>query len=137
MLPAGGEEWLALVDRLPAAGAALQLARQCVWLGRDQRRLLLGLAPTHKVLLSAQDRLLELLGALLGPVRIDIRLDTDAGAPPAGVSAAARDHALRTAQLSEAEQAIAADPVVQALTGIHGGVLVPGSIRPRDASIVP
>ncbi|MDE3009637.1 MAG: DNA polymerase III subunit gamma/tau [Pseudomonadota bacterium] len=130
-LPDTQHDWLAVVDRLPPAGVALELARHCVWQGREGSRLQLRMAQAHKALLTTQTRLVELLRPLLGAVQLDITLEAlDAAAAPAG-SAASRDDGRRAERQREAEGTIAADPVVGALLGELGGRLVPGSVRPR------
>lgn len=130
-LPDTQHDWLAVVDRLPPAGVALELARHCVWQGREGSRLQLRMAQAHKALLTTQARLVELLRPLLGTVQLDITLEAlDAAAAPAG-SAASRDDERRADRQRAAEGTIAADPVVGALLGELGGRLVPGSVRPR------
>ncbi len=131
-LPESAAAWLALVDQLPPAGVALELARHCVWRGREGRRLQLGLAQAHKALLTTQERLQGLLAALLGGVQLEISLEAlDAAVAPAG-SAASRDDERKALRQREAEQQIAADPVVATLLGELGGRLIPASVRPRD-----
>ncbi len=133
-LPDCGADWLALVDQLPAAGTALELARHALWQGRHANRLHLIVPQHHKLLLTAQERLTGLLAALVGPVQLEIRLEQLAAdaVPAVTESVAARDDALRAARLAAAERAIQADPVVQRLTGDYGARLLAGSVRPRD-----
>jgi DNA polymerase-3 subunit gamma/tau len=131
-LPDSPAEWLAVVDALPPAGVALELARHCLWRGRQGSRLQLALAQGHKALLTTSDRLQSLLGRLLGPVQLQILLETLAVESAPQGSAASRDDARRAQRLLEAEQALAADPVVQALLRDQGGRIVDGSIRLRD-----
>lgn len=137
ILPFSAQSWLAAVDRLPAAGAALQLARQCVWKGSQGARLALNLPAAHKVLLLGKARLEALLGELAGvAVQLDIALDSgDVDSTPE-TSVASRDDARRDARLAAAERAIQTDSVVRTMLDTLGGRLVPGSIRPHDEGSV-
>ena len=120
------------MDRLPTAGVALELARHCVWRGRDGGRLKLGMAQGHKALLTSQERLQALLGRLLGPIQLEIVLeDLAVQVAPEG-SAASRDDARRVERLADAQASLEADPVVRVLLQEQGGRMVPGSVRPRD-----
>ncbi len=133
-LPDTGPQWLALVDQLPHAGTAMELARNVTWLHRSEQRLHLSLPVHHKLLLPAQERLLALLAALVGPVQIDIRLDSVVADAPRAVehSVVARDDDLRERRQAAAETSIAQDPLVISLITDFGGRVVQGTVRPRD-----
>lgn len=133
-LPDSSEDWVRLVESLPAGGAPLELARHCVWKGRTGQKLSLSLPQSNKVLLAMTDRLAKLLSDCVGSVQLDIQLDLavpEYAAPDhvAQQSVAVRDQLASQARLSAAEIALQEDPVVQSLIA-SGGKVVPDSIRP-------
>ena len=128
-MPESSEDWVKLVDALPSGGAPVELARHCVWIGRNGLKLILNLPQANKVLLAMSDRLAALLVPLLGSIQLDIQLDHESADRVAEQSVAARDQAASKARLSEAETALEYDPVVQALIAA-GGRVVPDSVKP-------
>ncbi len=128
-MPESSEDWVKLVDALPSGGAPVELARHCVWGGRNGPKLRLRLPQANKVLLAMTDRLLALLAPLVGSIQLDIQLDHESTDRVAEQSVAARDQAVSKVRLSEAELAIENDPVVQALIAA-GGRVVPESVKP-------
>jgi DNA polymerase-3 subunit gamma/tau len=130
-LPRSSQEWAALVDRLPKAGAALELARHAVFQELSGHTLVLGLPPIHKSLLTMKDRLSQLLGPLVGPVTLKIALMESREVIPTSV--AERDRKDDLAKKGQAAATLDADPVLQALLA-DGGKIVPDSIRYQDVS---
>ncbi|MBI3153990.1 MAG: hypothetical protein HYZ20_01125 [Burkholderiales bacterium] len=133
-----GDRWDALVQQLVELGriGALtrELAQQAGLAAVDEAaqpavwRLVVGRETLRAPVLA--ERLGEAVTGLVGaPLRIELA----AGQPddtPALRAAAARARRLR-----EAEQALVADPVVQALLrDFPGARIVPGSIEPLDSS---
>lgn len=125
-LPETSSDWEALVDRLPKAGAALELARHAVFQRTEGQFIALGVPSGHQALLGMKDRLTQLLLPLVGPVSLKITL-MEAPASPAR-TVAQRDQVIRSGQESAAEASLDADPILQALLK-DGGAIVPDSIR--------
>jgi len=132
-LPNTREDWIQLVDALPSGGAPVELARHCVWIGRNGKTLQLSLPQANKVLLAMSDRLLTMLVPMIGAAQLDIQLDRESANPVAEQSVAARDQAASQALMSAAEESLMNDPVVQALLA-SGGRIIPESIKPIKPS---
>jgi DNA polymerase III subunit gamma/tau len=132
-LPNTREDWIQLVDALPSGGAPVELARHCVWIGRNGKTLQLSLPQANKVLLAMSDRLLAMLVPMIGAAQLDIQLDRESANPVAEQSVAARDQAASQALMSAAEESLMNDPVVQALLA-SGGRIIPESIKPIKPS---
>jgi len=119
------EPWHQLAARLPLGGLAGELARQSEWVSVSDRTITLRVAA--RVLLDgpARARLTEALAAQFGgPVQLNI---------VAGETGEATSHAVaqaaRKSRQQAAEQAVQADPFVQALAQDFGGTVVPGSVQ--------
>ena len=121
--------WHKLAVRLPIGGLAGELARQSEWLGVKGRTITLRVAA--RVLLDgpARTRLRNALGDHFGgPVQLEI-IEGETG----DETAHAVDQAARRARQQAAEEAVQADPFVQALIQDFGGVIVPGSVQPLQS----
>ncbi len=134
--PSGGgvhvEDWAALVSALELRGVARALAENCALLEAGEAGVVLGLAEGHRGLLTrnAQQRLEAALSAHFGTrVRVEMRVQARA---PAETPAERQARALAARQ-REAEAAIEADPLVQALKERLGARIVEGSVHPLDS----
>jgi len=132
-LPNTKEDWMQLVDSLPAGGAVVELARHCVWVERNAQKLRLSLPQSNKVLLAMTERLATLLEPFIGRVQLDIQLTQETSATVMEASVAARDQAVSKAQLSAAEAALDQDPIVQHFIA-HGGKVLADSVRAMKPS---
>ena len=128
------EEWHRLVEGLAVGGIASQLVRNCVFLGRDGNKLRLGLDPSCRNLrvASAEQRLRHALTKALGD---DCELVFEIG------RAAAETPAQRRIRLDadlqrQAEDVLAADPVVRSLEDNFAAQWVADSIRPADGGTI-
>ncbi|HET9482974.1 MAG TPA: DNA polymerase III subunit gamma/tau [Xanthomonadales bacterium] len=122
-------DWLEVIDRSGMRGPLRELALNSVPLGLDGDRLRLGLKPSHEHFRSdAMTRqLADALAPSYGPLRILFE-SVGNGAE----SAADRARRQQSARQAQAEAAIAADPVVQALMNRFDARVVPNSTRPRN-----
>jgi len=126
-------QWIQVVDSLKLGGVAKQLANNCVFGSWDGQRLILHLDPAHKQMRvsSSEQRLQKALSEYLGaPVKLEISIgQKPAAATPAQLQAQARADRQR-----EAEEAMANDPLVQAMEEQFGAKVIADSIRPIDPS---
>ncbi len=125
---ANREDWHALVARLELGGVASELAHNCELVAWDGQCLRLTLDQASRRLRVATTEL-RLRAALAGVLGADLRLEIQV-AHPEGETPSQR----RTREAGErqraAEEALATDPVTQALGNQLGARLIPGSVRP-------
>ncbi len=125
----GSDAWLDLVGGLSLRGLARELASNAALLGFQNQELRLALKPElghlHSEVLSRQlaDALRPSLGAAL-----KIKLETSAAAT---LTWSARLRADAESRQSEAERAVAADPIVRSLVETFDARIVPNSTRAR------
>ncbi|MEI2417494.1 DNA polymerase III subunit gamma/tau [Orrella sp. JC864] len=119
-------EWHRLAARLPVTGLAAELARQSEWAGATGRRITLRVAARTLADSPGRERLRQALAEHFGG---HVLLDIEVGSTGAGTAHAVA-LAEQAARQQAAEQAIQADPFVQALLDDFGGRILPGSIRP-------
>lgn len=119
------QSWPALAAQLPVTGLAAELAKQSEWLGvkGDEVRLRVGIWSLAES--QGRARLCTVLSEYFGTV---VRLEVECGATGDGTARAVEIAHQATLQ-QEAEQAVANDPLVQALITEFGAIVVPGSIR--------
>ncbi|MEW7978902.1 MAG: DNA polymerase III subunit gamma/tau [gamma proteobacterium symbiont of Phacoides pectinatus] len=123
--------WSEVVERLKLGGVARQLANNCSFGAWDGARLVLRLDPLHRQMRvdSSEQRLRRALCELLG---CEVRLEIQVG-EPADADTPARIQAKNEAQrLREAREAVAGDPLVQALEEQFDARVIPESVRPAD-----
>ena len=124
-------DWHHLIARAGLHGPLGQLARNAVLRGREGQTLVLAVQPIYlnmavePLVGQLADRLSELLEE-----RIKLRFIGDSR--PEGDTPAARAEATRSALQSEAEQAIAEDPIAQAIKREFGARVIPQSIWPLE-----
>lgn len=120
-------DWPGMIEAINPKGMVRQLAVNCVLQNYSGNDISLLLSQEHKNLLNAgmQARLQELLSNWLGA---KIRLQIDIGTATTETPAQSRQRQV-TEKQQTAMQAIAQDPVVQALKDNFGAELVPNSIR--------
>ncbi|TAN31074.1 MAG: DNA polymerase III subunit gamma/tau [Castellaniella sp.] len=119
-------DWPALAASLPVGGAARALAVNSEWLAGDERQIRLRVAIHSLVESSSQDRLRTMLSEHFGRV---LRLDVEYG-DTGEDTAYAVDQAERGRRQQAAEEAVAQDPLVQALVREFAARVVPGSVQP-------
>lgn len=133
-----GDDWhqVSAAIEPELGGMASQLAEHCTLKGWEGDTLILSLAPEAKRLASdkAKERLLLALRHYYG-ADILLRFDGSGTGATEAQSPAQRKAEERQLRQQEAEQAMAANPYVQALVQGFGAELIPGSIRPGDASL--
>jgi len=130
--PAGDVEpdWERTVAALGLRGLAGELGANTVCQGMEEDRVQLALAPEHAHLGEERyrKRLEEALSQHLGrAVRIELARERPETETPADAGRRRADE-----QRAEAERAIAADPVVQALQDRFGAEVEDGSVQPLD-----
>ncbi|ARP97438.1 DNA polymerase III subunit gamma/tau [Bordetella genomosp. 13] len=122
--------WPQLAARLPVTGLAAELAKQSEWLGVQGDAVVLRVAV--KTLAESESRV-RLQTVLCEHFGQGLRLEIEVGATGDGTA-----HAVakieRAARQQAAEEAVQADPFVQALISRFGAHVVPGSVRPFDAT---
>ncbi|RAP62684.1 DNA polymerase III subunit gamma/tau [Achromobacter sp. HZ01] len=121
--------WPELAARLPVTGLAAELARQSEWAGVQGDAIVLRVAV--KTLAESESRI-RLQTVLCEHFGQGIRLDVEVGVT-GDATAHAVAQAERAARQQAAEDAVAADPFVQALVADFGGQVVAGSIRHVDS----
>ncbi|MEO8672324.1 MAG: DNA polymerase III subunit gamma/tau [Tahibacter sp.] len=125
------DDWAALIERAGLRGPVGQLARQAALLGIDGTTLRLGLRAEHEHLNAPSfvASLEQYLATALGRPQVRVRFENTLSAIETPAEAAARS---RSAQQQDAERAMEADPIVQALARELGGRIVPNSVRPPE-----
>ncbi|MFU1987123.1 DNA polymerase III subunit gamma/tau C-terminal domain-containing protein, partial [Bordetella avium] len=119
------QNWPDLAARLPVTGLAAELARQSEWAGVQGDAVMLRVAVRTLAESESRVRLQTVLCEHFGQ---GLRLEIEVGSTgDATAHAVARIE--RAARQQAAEDAVAADPFVQALINDFGGHVVPGSVR--------
>jgi DNA polymerase-3 subunit gamma/tau len=127
------EDWHDLVARLALGGVASELARNCALASWDGSRLVLTLDPASQRLrvAAAEQRLRGSLARALGEgLRLEIRVSSLEGETPSQ-----RRSRERAARQASAEEAVAADPVVEELRRELGARIIPGTVAPVDGPL--
>ena len=124
------EDWAEFSAKLPLSGMAAQLARQSECVAISGRTMTLSVATKALSEGAHAERLRAVLTEYFGFV-VQVFFEIGQGQ---GQSAHAVDQAEQAARQQAAEQAVKLDPVVLALVKDFGAQVVPGSIRPGQAS---
>jgi DNA polymerase-3 subunit gamma/tau len=122
--------WHQVVEELELGGMSRQLANNCVFDAWDGAVLSLKLDAAHRHMQveSTVQRLQKALEAHLGaPVKLKITAGEVNVATPARLEAKAKAE-----RQQQAEQEMAADPMVRAMEEHFGASLIPGSVTPID-----
>jgi DNA polymerase-3 subunit gamma/tau len=122
--------WPALAASLPLTGLAAELARQSEWVGADGDCVQLRVAIRTLAESPGKARLCTVLSEHFGAV---VQLDVEYGST-GDETAHAVEQAQKAARQKKAEQAVEADPFVQALAQEFDARVIPGSIRPPAAA---
>lgn len=121
-----GDDWHALVARLPLTGMVRQLAQHCELASRDGQRVVLRLAPAHKHLQMHQDKLRAELAAHFGhAVTLEIQLGE-----PAGQTPKSRADSERRKRQERAIAAIENDPFVRDVCDLFDASIDESTIKP-------
>jgi DNA polymerase III subunit gamma/tau len=127
--------WPELLARLDLAGAAHQLAANCVWLGREADTVRFRLDRRSDALRTPQteERLAQALGRHFGaPVRLVIERDEGAGAAPVAADTPAKIEArAAAAEIAAARVALEGEPAVRALKERFGASVAPDTVKPN------
>ncbi|TXT24050.1 MAG: DNA polymerase III subunit gamma/tau [Gallionellaceae bacterium] len=122
-------DWSVLLGQLNVQGSARELARHCTLESYADGRLVLNLAPQHKLMLNnkaAQEKLQAALSEYFAvPVRLSVVLATSNIATPA--AAEQQEKQLRQQQ---AEAAIMQDSFVREARAQLGAQIIEGSVKP-------
>ena len=121
-------DWPELARELPLVALARSLALQSEWVGVREGAWVLRVPSEQYTRAGALERVQAALSDRFGR-GIELRVEVGAVRDTAHLRAAA----LRAQRQQEAEQAIAADPLVRQLVDELGAQIVPGSVRPLDA----
>ena len=124
------EDWAEFSAKLPLSGMAAQLARQSECVAISGRTMTLSVATKALSEGAHAERLRAVLTEYFGFV-VQVFFEIGRGQ---GQSAHAVDQAEQAARQQAAEQAVKLDPFVLALVKDFGAQVVPGSIRPGQAS---
>ncbi len=124
------EDWAGFSAKLPLSGMAAQLARQSECVAISGRTMTLRVATKALSEGAHAERLRAVLTEYFGFV-VQVFFEIGQGQ---GQSAHAVDQAEQAARQQAAEQAVKLDPFVLALVKDFGAQVVPGSIRPGQAS---
>ena len=124
--PAFDGDWLKLVQALPLAAMARELARHSALIEFGASTVRLALPQDKRPLVTQKERLAKTLSDYFGrPLKVEVAL-----ADQVGESVAVADQRAADARQQAAEAAFMADPVVKTLLAQPGAQVVPGSIRP-------
>ena len=126
--PVVGEDWHALVARLPLTGMAKQLAQHCELSERTESAIHLRLSPVHKHLLGKpqQDKLQSELQAFCGhPLRLEIDV-----AQPATETPAERSRNQQRERQDRAIASIEQDPFVREVVDLFDASIDESTIKP-------
>ncbi len=121
-------DWPELARELPLVALARSLALQSEWVGVREGAWVLRVPSEQYTRAGALERVQAALSDRLGRELV-LRVEVGAVRDTAHLRAAA----LRAQRQQEAEQTIAADPLVRQLVDELGAQIVPGSVRPVDA----
>ena len=131
-LPQDPASWRALIERLRLGGVTRQLANNCLFHALEGGRLILRLDPAHANLNTEQTRE-RLHEALAKHFATELRLELTVGASEQSQTPAQLENLEQQQRQQRAEQAIAHDPIIQALEQGFEARLVAGSVRPPSA----
>ncbi len=120
-------DWPELARELPLVALARSLALQSEWVGEQDDAWLLRVPSEQYTRAGALEKVQAALAERLGR---EVRLRVEVGA--VRDTAQLRAAALRARRQQQAEQAIAADPLVRQLVDELGAQIVPGSVQPLD-----
>ena len=121
-------DWLSLVQILPLAAVARELARHSSLLSWDKNLIKLALPQDKRPLATQKARLGNTLSEYFGrSLKLEIELTDNAGE-----SVAVRDKQVKDEKQSAAEIAFMADPAVQVLLTEGQGRVRAGSIQAND-----
>ncbi len=121
-------DWLSLVQILPLAAVARELARHSSLLSWDKNLIKLALPQDKRPLATQKERLGNTLSEYFGrSLKLEIELTDNAGE-----SVAVRDKQVKDEKQSAAEIAFMADPAVQVLLTEGQGRVRAGSIQAND-----
>ncbi len=126
--PEPAADWPELARELPLVALARSLALQSEWVGERDGAWWLRVPSEQYTRGGALERVQAALAERLGRP-VELRVEVGAVRDTAQLRAAA----LRAQRQQQAEQAIAADPLVRQLVDELGAQIVPGSVRPLDA----
>ncbi len=132
--PRGGQDpcelgdWPELARELPLVALARSLALQSEWVGVREGAWVLRVPSEQYTRAGALERVQAALSERLGRELV-LRVEVGAVRDTAQLRAAA----VRAQRQQEAEQTIAADPLVRQLVDELGAQIVPGSVLPLDA----
>ncbi len=124
------DNWHQVVAQLKLGGIARQLANNCSYRSWRDGTLRLLLDPAHQGMCTARSKqnLQQALESHCGSkLKLEIVIEQPRDETPAQRQARAQADRQR-----QAEQRIAADPVVRSLQETFSGTLVPGSVQPVD-----
>ncbi len=120
-------DWPELARELPLVALARSLALQSEWVGEQDGAWVLRVPSEQYTRAGALEKVQAALSERLGR---ELRLRVEVGA--VRDTAQLRAAALRAQRQQQAEQAIAADPLVRQLVDELGAQIVPGSVQPLD-----
>jgi DNA polymerase-3 subunit gamma/tau len=124
---ATGLDWNALLSQLNLQGMARELAKNSVLASFSEGRVVLNLAPQHKHLQIAQEKLQAALSDyFVKPTRLVVELGA---AKDVATPAAVEQHEKQTRQ-QQAEEAIKQDAFVREAQTLLGAQVIESSIRP-------
>jgi DNA polymerase-3 subunit gamma/tau len=121
-------DWGTIVNKLELAGAARQLATNCMLVSRQGAVVRLALESRNKHMRTAaqEDKLTQALSRFFGqPVRLEFELSPGSLETPAQA-----EHRASQGDLKAARRAFESDPGVQGLRERFGATLLPDTIRP-------
>ena len=121
-------DWHSLVQILPLAAVARELARHSVLISWDKNLIKLALPQDKRPLATQKERLGNTLSEYFGrSLKLEIELTDNAGE-----SVAVRDKQVKDEKQTAAEIAFMADPAVQVLLTEGQGRIRAGSIQAND-----
>ena len=120
------DDWHALLESLPLNGMVRQLAQHCEQVSRDEHKIVLRLAPSHKHLQMHQDKLRADLAAHFGhALTLEIQLRD-----PEGVTPKARADNEKRERQERAIAAIESDPFVREACDLFDASIDESTIKP-------
>jgi len=132
---AGASDWPELLARLDLAGAAHQLAANCIWLGREGDAVRFRLDARSDALRTPQteERLAQALSRhFAAPIRLIIERGDAAGAAPAVADTPAKIEArAAAAEIAAARAALEVEPTVRALKERFGASVAADTVKPN------
>lgn len=125
------DDWETMIANMRLTGFAKELAAQCVLKEKSEKNIELSLTQSNGHLLNTNGklRLEQAIKKHYGDVKLEIVLED-----PQDESPAVKKQRLEKENQQAAEQAIADDPVVQALKDNFGATVIEGSIKPGSTA---